>query len=691
MTRSRRHRDAIAPSLFPFLAVLLCTMGSLVLILMLIVAGAQASTRRVTQAVEEEIEFRTAAVELKEKSLQKDLEESRIEVEKKRLALQHVENHIQDTLDELDELQKKKKLLEEETASGSDEEQERKLTELERQLAEAKEQLEQLSTSKPAGDKPIFAIIPYEGRNGTHRRPIYLECVDGKLIIQPEGVELGERDLQPPYGPGNPLDAALRTIRSEFAPANGAVTSTAYPLLIVRPSGILAYLRARRAMSGWDDQFGYELVDEELELAFPESKSGLKQQIAKSLDLARERQAAIAMAMPRTYRGTSGQFANDGFGGGSGASTGSSSYGSNSSGSGAYASDRGSATSGGGRGGFSDGFSNDFASEERYAASGDAIEEILSGASGFGGQAGRTNGSTTETGMQSGSGSVASSGDSLLGMGSSRGATSDLSGGGEDGSAFGNGLYGGASAGESNGSSSGGVPGGSSTGAGTSGSPGGGASGGGAAQAGGQQVGIPTFGLGANAGGQHGSSNQTGQVAQDGSSRGGSPGGTSQNSSGSRRGQGGSSGSSSNSAGGQRSGSSGDDTKPVAATRGRDWAWSGGSATLTPVSRSIDMKCTSEAWILPASRAGEKTQQIPYEGTPLQRAEKLAELIHNRVESWGFALEGGYWRPELVVEVTPGAKWRYDQLVRLFEGSGLRIRGKYAQPTGQVTLPRRDR
>jgi len=141
MTRSRRHRDAIAPSLFPFLAVLLCTMGSLVLILMLIVAGAQASTRRVTQAVEEEIEFRTAAVELKEKSLQKDLEESRIEVEKKRLALQHVENHIQDTLDELDELQKKKKLLEEETASGSDEEQERKLTELERQLAEAKEQM----------------------------------------------------------------------------------------------------------------------------------------------------------------------------------------------------------------------------------------------------------------------------------------------------------------------------------------------------------------------------------------------------------------------------------------------------------------------------------------------------------------------------------------------------------------------
>ncbi|GAB5403463.1 MAG: hypothetical protein Aurels2KO_16940 [Aureliella sp.] len=689
MTRSRRNRDAIAPSLFPFLAVLLCTMGSLVLILMLIVAGAQASTRRVTQAVEEELQFRTAAVELKEKSLEKDLDEATIEVEKKRLALQHVENHIQDTLDELAKLKKTKELLEEETASESVEEQQRKLSELERQLAEAKDKLDEVPATKPNGDKPIFAIIPYEGRNGTHRRPIYLECIDGKLIIQPEGVELTERDLQPPYGPGNPLDAALRTIRSEFAPANGAVTSTAYPLLIVRPSGILAYLRARRAMSGWDDQFGYELVDEELELAFPESKSGLKQQIAKTLDLARQRQAAIAMAMPRTYRGEASQYASNGFGGSSGP-------GGNAGGSGSYDSSR--SLSAPGRGGFSaDGFSKGFASGEPYAASGEAVEEILSGAAGFGGQPGGSAGRAGSPGVGAGTGLTMGQGtmsgeESLLGSnasgGPANGSPGDVNGQGDGNSTLGNESSRGSSLGAMAGSSGGGVDGGSAAGSSSMGSPGSGGASAGGAQTGGEQVGIPTFGLGANSSRQQGGTNQGNQVSQNGSSRRGSPGGNTANSSGSRRGQGGSSGSSSSSAGGQRGSAS--DTRPVASTRGRDWAWSGGSTTLTPVSRSIDMKCTLDGWVLPEA-AGKKQIEIPYEGTPLQRAEKLAELIHNRVESWGFALEGGYWRPELMVEVAPGAKWRFDQLVRLFEGSGLRIRGKYAQPTGQTTLPRRGR
>ena len=54
-------------------------------------------------------------------------------------------------------------------------------------------------------------------------------------------------------------------------------------------------------MNGWDDQFGYELISEDLELRFPPSPPHLKDKIAQTLELARQRQAALIMAMPQHY------------------------------------------------------------------------------------------------------------------------------------------------------------------------------------------------------------------------------------------------------------------------------------------------------------------------------------------------------------------------------------------------------
>lgn len=687
MTRLRRNRDAVAPSLFPFLAVLLCTMGALVLILMLIVSGAQASTRRTTQAIEQEIEIQQAALEIQQRSLHNDFEEGQIEVEKKRLALQGVESHIQQALSELSQLAKTDALLEASQTAESEADELRKLTELEKQLADAKSELLNRSP-KPAGEKPIFAIIPYDGRNGTHRRPIYLECVGDKLVIQPEGVELTRRDLQPPYGPGNPLDAALRTIRSEYVPANGAVTSTAYPLLVVRPSGVLAYARARQAMSGWDDQFGYELIDEELELAFPESKPGLKQRIASSLSLARERQAAIAMAMPRSYRGAMD------FSDGSAVRAEPTSY-------------SGSRGQGTGSGGTRGGFSGASSADAIPGASSHEVNAILDGIGGFGtGGAGQTQ--TNQAGRsQSGATGSQFNSDSLLAMPGSQSGGNDLahgqsmfSGSGAEGgvdvssesggSGSADGPASGNQAASDNSSSRRGVVGGSGAGYGQAsqpppGSPGG-ASGAGSMQAGGEQVGIPTFGMTANMVQQSGS--PTGQQASAGGQPSGSSNRSSQSGSSSRRSSG---ASKSRSGSGGSQGGSSSQTQPVAASRGRDWAWSGDRRTLTPVSRSIRLLCTTGAWILPASRSGGQPTVIRYEGTPVQRAEQLAGIIRKKVDSWGYALDGGYWKPELVVEVGPGAQWRYEQLIRLFESSGLKIISARNQPTGATTLPRRNR
>ena len=43
-----------------------------------------------------------------------------------------------------------------------------------------------------------------------------------------------------------------------------------YPLLLVRPSGIGAYCAARAAMKSWESEFGYELIDDDWQLAFDE-------------------------------------------------------------------------------------------------------------------------------------------------------------------------------------------------------------------------------------------------------------------------------------------------------------------------------------------------------------------------------------------------------------------------------------
>lgn len=683
----RRQRDTVAPSLFPFLAVLLCTIGALVLILMLIVATAQASAQKVVQTQVEENELLESQVELVHYATEDRLAVGRIDLEKKRLQLQHVENHIQELLDELAELKSTAELLDAESKEASPEEEFAKLTELEKQLAEAEaEALKKLE--KPAGDKPIFAIIPYDGPNGTHRRPIYLECRQDGVFIQPEGIQLTEEDLKPPYGPGNPLDAALRTIRSEYVPQNQAVTSTAYPLLVVRPSGVLTYAMARAAMSGWDDQFGYELVDEELELAFPPSKPGLKARLATALDLARQRQAALVMAMPGKYRpdaslrgGGDSQngYSNSSYGGGGyaggnyAASGGSANSGYGDSGSYAQGADAASSPSGGptngpGRGGVAFDAS-DPAHPLNQAVQHGSVDQILGFGSGGGSPNADSGGIVSE---------AAALRDGELGSG-------QFGGGGQAGGAWGETQLGGEllAGGQANSGdnpnaqagSSGSGPGGSAASGGTSasgqasGSAGSNSAlGGSQSPASGSQIAIPSFGM-------QGYS-QPGQNQAGGGQSGGGQ-------AGSRSGQQAGSSGGSRSAGGSQSGGSSQagDSAPVAASRGRNWAWSDSRRTQTPVVRSIRLRCNADSWILLEDSFGGKQQIVTFDNTPVQRAEQLAKLIRTRVDGWGIALEGGYWKPTLVVEIGPDAEWRYEQLVRLFEASGLDIQPETARPT----------
>jgi hypothetical protein len=706
MSRGSSRSDGLAPSLFPFLAVLLCTMGALVLILMLSVAGAHTATTQILNDLEEQYLLEEAKIELVKSGLREKLEENRITLEKKRLALQAIERHIDELIDELDRLKKQIELADNANEDGDPpgELLEKQITELEKQLAEATEQLEQ-KLEDPSGEKPIFAIIPYQGTNGTHRRPIYLECNARGVVIQPEGVVLSPNDLKPPYGPGNPLDAALRTIRSEFPSTTGSVTNNPYPLLVVRPSGIRHYMMARAAMSGWDDQFGYELISEDLELAYPSGPADLKNKIVQALERARQRQAALIAAMPKHYD-------NDFFGFDSGAE------------SSMFASGPG-----GGRAGeqisssddnFLDGSGQTGGFEPR---SGDSfVGGLFSGGNGLrdpgGAHRGTDNANSfgppdgfnahsmarkgTET--EFGSGLVNANGMSTFEGVDGRGSDSfsQFGGGSAAGENSTGGSFGSGNSAQS-GSSQGSFVSGADSGAGkgTSGS----------------SLSSNSAGMNASSSGQPHSGSHESQMTSTGATGAsgfaaagstgsmqipvnmvGSPGSPSpsvqtgaSNSSGTCDQDCGPGAASANmtldsndpvspSVSANWSRSAAEVARPLAQSRGANWAWERPQRTQTAVVRSIQMRCQLDRWIiLPEKGSKASPVVIELQGSPEQRAERLAEAVRNRVDSWGVALAGGHWSPVLQVEVAPDADWRFEQLLRLMDGSGIAVVRKQSQ------------
>jgi hypothetical protein len=92
------------------------------------------------------------------------------------------------------------------------------------------------------------------------------------VFLQPEGIRLAPGDFDGPPGPGNPLASALRAAREQMArtvPNPGDPASQPYPLLLVRPSGVMAYYAAREAISSWGNEFGYQLIEDDWTIAYP--------------------------------------------------------------------------------------------------------------------------------------------------------------------------------------------------------------------------------------------------------------------------------------------------------------------------------------------------------------------------------------------------------------------------------------
>ena len=316
MKRRRFRKQAVNVSLFPFLAVLICTMGTLIVLLVLVVQQARvyASAQDESNAGElitaEDLENLRLAKEdfvWRREILEQQRSEVSLQLANSRLQLGHLEEHIRALEQEWHQLETAAAELQQLDNTSQRDEQEvaAELARLEQTIQAARDELARVKHQ--AATRPrSFAIIPYDGPHSTRRRPIYIECTENGIVLQPEGITLTPEDFAGPSGPGNPLDAALRTVREHLA-QTGRVDRDGepYPLLVVRPRGTVAYLVAREAIKSWDDEFGYELIDADMKLEFPAADPVLREQLVDAIEDARQRQAILASAMPSRFKSAS--------------------------------------------------------------------------------------------------------------------------------------------------------------------------------------------------------------------------------------------------------------------------------------------------------------------------------------------------------------------------------------------------
>lgn len=124
-----------------------------------------------------------------------------------------------------------------------------------------------------ARTRSSYAIQPHKGPNGTWRRPIVIECRDGTATLQPRGPSVSLLELSPLFGArSNPLISAVarELVRSRAKPSPDGSPAIPYIYFVVRPDGIRPYYEARSRLEPLGIAFGYELVEQDWEIDYPD-------------------------------------------------------------------------------------------------------------------------------------------------------------------------------------------------------------------------------------------------------------------------------------------------------------------------------------------------------------------------------------------------------------------------------------
>jgi hypothetical protein len=300
--RSRRHKLQV--STFPFLAVLLCAMGALLLVLLVMDRRAHAAALdRAEQALRRTIDETTRETESRRAALDAARKEAHDRREQKRAA-EHarLENQIGEVnaeiqavrdqmakaaerlLAEQDEESALKQKIDAEHAQAKEEEQaliqvraaeatkaaqsessRQVVTRMTADLARLEQALADLKEAREK-EKNTYSVVPYNGKRGESRRPLYVECAAGEVIFHPD--HLSVSDSREPSEVQAEVERRLLRQKQQL-PSAQAAAFTPYLMLLVRPDGVLSYYHLRESLRGLKIEFGYEFIDKEWVLDFP--------------------------------------------------------------------------------------------------------------------------------------------------------------------------------------------------------------------------------------------------------------------------------------------------------------------------------------------------------------------------------------------------------------------------------------
>jgi len=290
----RRRRQVLSVSTFPFLAVLLCAMGSLILLLLVIDRRAKVVTRaKALEAVrqmetvdKEEAAARAAEWEKRRQALHEQLQQQKQDLDAKSASLERqlagAAHDLQAERAQAPDLERKlqveqENLLREERSIASHVQeanqkiQESKATQAElvrltTELVKLEQTLDDLKALRQR-QQQTYSLVPYRGRRGDNRRPIYVECAAESLIFHPDRLTLPATDSN-----GSAiLQEVDRRINGQQLNlvSESSKKGTPYLLLLVRPDGIMTYYRTFAALRNLQVDFGYEFVESDWILDFP--------------------------------------------------------------------------------------------------------------------------------------------------------------------------------------------------------------------------------------------------------------------------------------------------------------------------------------------------------------------------------------------------------------------------------------
>lgn len=274
-----RKRKKLEVSTFPFLAVLLCTMGSLILLLLVIDKKAKkAALEKLFLARKQSVDS-TSDIVGNEKILLENQAKLMSQITAMKEKIREFDSTspppntrerqaFEKTRKDIDSL--KEKVLKSNTALETAKKKEQSLASETRtissNLLKLEATLEQLKASKNK-EKATYSIIPYSGKKGLNRRPLYLECAANGIIFHPDG-----KSISPETDPTlllMEIESRCDQLRVFLADQLGAKDAVPYLMILVRPEGIAHYWGLQNIIKKMDLDFGYELIDQGWNLEIP--------------------------------------------------------------------------------------------------------------------------------------------------------------------------------------------------------------------------------------------------------------------------------------------------------------------------------------------------------------------------------------------------------------------------------------